>query len=49
MLHLQPPVAGADARYEDVNASSYHRSQPLTQSIGANVVDTNVIAFVNVV
>ena len=45
MLRLQPPFAGADERYEDANASSYHRSRPKTQSVGSNVVDLNFIAF----
>ena len=49
VLRLRPPVAGADARYEDVDASSYHRPRPYTQSIGGNVLDNNKFAFVIVV
>ena len=49
MLRLQPPVAGADARYEDVNASPYQRPRSYTQSIGANVLDINDFSFFIVV
>ena len=42
---LQPKVAGVDAIYRYVNASSYHRSRPYTRSFGANLVIVNVIAF----
>ena len=49
VLRLQPPMAGADTRDEDVNAYFYNRSRPYKQSFRANVVDMNVISFAFVV
>ena len=46
VLHLHPLVAGTDARYGDVKASSYHRLRLKPQSVGAYVVDINDIVFV---
>ena len=44
VLRLQPPFAGVDAIYRFVNASSSHRSRPITRSFGANVVYINIIS-----
>ena len=49
VVRLQPFVEGANARYEDVYTSSYHRSRPKTHSVRANFVDFNDNAFVIVV